>query len=180
MKILLITGPSGAGKDSLLRLAAHHFRKDSRLCLVKRYITRQPDSNEQNYFVDHAAFTLLCKNNFFISHWNAHGNLYGIPRTGLPDKNENTLAIISISRQNVGDFERCFERVTTLGIKVDPDILRNRLRARGREDDKSIEKRLQRTAPPIKARRMLHFDNSEELACSGKQFLDLLDSLAEE
>ena len=177
MKILLITGPSGAGKDSLLRIASLHFKEDQRFTFVRRYITRQPDANEQNFFVDSAAFSLLSINNFFISRWQAHGNLYGIPRNELPEPHENKLAVISISRGNTGDFENVFDQVITLGVEVDPDILHRRLQARGREDEKGIEERLCRQNSALTAGKLLRFDNSEDLSVSGRKFVSLLESL---
>lgn len=180
MKILLITGPSGAGKDSLLRLAHCHFRDNNRVRFTKRYITRAPDTNEQNFFLDQTAFAILKENDFFVSHWQAHGNCYGISRTEFCDLPQKALSIVSISRENVTDFEQRFEDVTTLCLTVDSEILRKRLKKRGREDDAAIKKRLQRAALPVTAQNLLLFDNSEELTISGRQFVNLLDSLIKE
>ncbi len=64
MSIILLTGPSGSGKDSLLRHARTHFPSE-RLTFARRYITRPPDSNEDNFFVDDHAFACLQQSGFF-------------------------------------------------------------------------------------------------------------------
>ncbi|MCF8056382.1 MAG: hypothetical protein K9K37_07065 [Desulfocapsa sp.] len=142
MKIVLVTGPSGAGKDTLLRIAREYFRADKQVCFSRRYITRIPDENEGNYFIGQDAFTLLRDNNFFVSHWQAHGNCYGIARTELSTLPRGSVSIVSISRGSIADFENSFEEVITLCLTVRKDILRKRLQARGREDERAIEQRL--------------------------------------
>ncbi len=176
MKVLLITGASGTGKDSLIALARDYYRNGKGISFVKRYITRLPDENEQNYYVDQEAFSLLCKNDFFISHWQAHGNLYGIARSQLFHTGDDRLAIVSVSRGSIKDFEQNFSKVITLCLTVDKKNLRKRLLRRGRESNAAIEKRLARSTYPVAAENLIFFDNSENLCISGKRFLTLLDS----
>lgn len=180
MTILLVTGPSGAGKDSLLSIARDHYRDNSRMHFANRYVTRRPDENEQNYFVEQAAFLLLRGHGYFVSHWQAHGNLYGVPKTELNGCVKDRVTVVSISRTKIADFERQFERVVTLNITVPPEVLRKRLQARKREDCTAIDKRLRRNTLSVHARQTVRFDNSEELSISGTRFLALLDSFLTE
>lgn len=176
MTIILVTGPSGSGKDSLLTIARKHYRDDHRVYFANRYVTRRPDANEQNYFVDRLAFSLLEQQGFFLSHWRAHGNLYGVPKTEFSEGEEKGITIVSISRTRVVDFERHFDRVVTLNISVPPDILRERLLKRKRENLEDIEKRLNRNNLAVTARQAISFDNSEDLSETANRFVKLLDS----
>ena len=51
--LVLVVGPSGAGKDTLLRRAAAALRDEGRYCFVRRYITRPAGDPHE----DHVALT---------------------------------------------------------------------------------------------------------------------------
>ena len=61
-QIVLVVGASGVGKDTLLKEAQNKMSFN----FVKRYITREPDKNEQNYYVEENAFEVLKNSDFFI------------------------------------------------------------------------------------------------------------------
>ena len=183
MSIILVTGPSGSGKDSLLRHARAHFSA-KRLAFARRYITRPPDSNEDNYFVDEAGFQCLQNNSFFISTWQAHNNCYGIPwseyrlaQTAQGAGCQHAALLCSISRTAVADFEHRFQQVYTVLVNVPPEILAKRLRVRGRETEAQAALRLERASLPLQARELVHFDNSAPLAESACRFIALLESI---
>lgn len=175
MRIVLLVGVSGTGKDSLLRIGRRHFKQHPDIIFVRRYITRPPDENENNYYLDTMAFSCLRQQNFFLSHWQAHGNHYGI---GYHQVSGPDLIICSISRTAIKDFETHFPgRVTVILITVPANILRTRLQQRKREDDDAIKKRLARAEMRIKATHLIRFDNSDPLEITGPKFTRLLTSL---
>ncbi|MGA1932224.1 hypothetical protein ACH5BF_05825 [Arcobacter sp. YIC-464] len=171
-KIVLIVGPSGVGKDTLLKGAKKELKGD--IHFVKRYITRKPDKNEKNFFVDNFAFEILKHNSFFASTWNAHGNYYGIAKNSI----KNKVNVISISRSKVSDFEKQYEKVYTINITVSKEELRNRLLLRKRESIEEIEKRLDRSYENIDAKNLIDFDNSKNIDESLEEFINLLKKLA--
>lgn len=167
-KIILIVGPSGVGKDTLLRHAKEEL--GGKLNFVKRYITRKADLNECNYYVDDYAFELLKHNSYFASSWNAHGNLYGIAKRSI----KNGVNIISISRSKIKDFEEQYDDVYTINISIPTEILEKRLLFRGRETKEEIVKRLSRSYKKIEAKNLINFDNSTSLEESIQRFNNLL------
>ena len=177
MKLILVVGPSGSGKDTLLRAAREKFITPAELAFVSRYITRPPDGNEDNYYVDSFCFRILRENNFFASQWQAHGYEYGIPRHALENATNGQRLLCSISRSAINDFERIHSDVAVLHVTASIDILEKRLQGRGREKSKEIERRLKRAAQQVHAKNLITFDNSGTLEQSQEDFIHLLRSL---
>lgn len=173
-KIVLIVGPSGVGKDTLLKGARKILKNE--INFVRRYITRKPDKNEKNYFLDEFAFEILKHNSFFASSWNAHGNYYAIAKNSI----KNKVNIISVSRAKISDFEKQYDKVYTINITVPKEELRNRLLLRKRESLEQIEKRLNRSYPKIEAENLIEFDNSKNIKVSIKDFVELIKKIASE
>jgi len=171
-QIVLIVGASGVGKDTLLR----NIKNRLELNFIKRYITREPDDNENNYYVDDIAFDRLKNDNFFISTWEAHHNKYGIAKNQIIEG----INIISISRGAIKDFENSFNNVTTIEITLPRDILYKRLKNRARENEDEIQKRLNRSYQKINAKNILKFDNSEDIEISIEKFITLLERIKNE
>jgi phosphonate metabolism protein PhnN/1,5-bisphosphokinase (PRPP-forming) len=171
-KIILIVGASGVGKDTLLK----SIKDKTDINFVKRYITRVPDDNEHNYYIDDEAFEKLKQEDFFISTWEAHTNKYAIAKNQIVDG----LNLISISRGAIKDFENYFDNVITIEITLSKDMLYKRLKNRGRETEEQIQKRLERSYNKIEAKQIIQFDNSKSIKESSIDFLELLQRIDNE
>ena len=57
--LVLVVGPSGAGKDTLIRLARAALAGDPRYVFPRRLVTRPPSADEDNDQIDEAAFADL-------------------------------------------------------------------------------------------------------------------------
>ncbi len=171
-RIILIVGPSGVGKDTLINAIKGKVKAN----IVTRYITRPPDKFEQNFYVDKDAFLILKQNDFFLSTWEAHSNFYGIPVNQI----KNGTNIISVSRTVIGEFEEKFEDTITINISAPKEVVVERLMKRHRESQEEIKKRLERFSLKVKAKKLITFENKEELSDSIREFKDLIDSLIKE
>lgn len=171
-QVILIVGASGVGKDTLLK----NIKEKKNINFIKRYITREPDNNEHNYYIDDEAFEQLKRDDFFISTWEAHANKYAIAKNQIIDG----LNIISISRGAIQDFENYFENVITIEITLPREILYQRLQNRGRENEQQIQSRLNRAYNTIEAKKLIQFDNSSPIKESTTNFINLLENIVYE
>jgi phosphonate metabolism protein PhnN/1,5-bisphosphokinase (PRPP-forming) len=137
--LVLVVGPSGAGKDSLLNAARDAFRGDPRIHFARRVITRPPDPYGENHeSVTDAEFAMR---DFALS-WSAHGLRYGIPTEALT---VSPVVVANVSRGVIAEAARR-SPVRVIEVIAPPRILAARLAARGREAAGDIARRLSRTA----------------------------------
>src|ERR1700733_2667205 len=135
--LVLVVGPSGAGKDALLKAAREVFRDDTRIHFARRVITRPPDPEGE----DHEAVTPeeFAARDFALS-WSAHGLRYGIPASALA----TPVAVANVSRAVIAEAALRY-RVRVIEVTAPPGILAARLAGRGRESAEDIARRLLRT-----------------------------------
>ena len=137
--LVLVVGPSGAGKDSLLNAARDGFRDDPRIHFVRRVITRPPDPHGENHEpVTAAAFA---SREFALS-WSAHGLRYGIP---MDAPRAAPVVVANVSRGVIADAARRFP-TRVIEVTAPAEVLAARLAARGRETAAEVANRLARTA----------------------------------
>ena len=145
--LVLVVGPSGAGKDSLLDGARRALAGDGRFRFVRRVITRPADAGgEAHEAVDDAEFDARLKAGGFALHWGAHGLRYGIPPDIADDIAAGRVVIANVSR-GVIDAARATFPTRVIVITAPLAVLARRLAARGRESAADIAERLSRAAP---------------------------------
>jgi phosphonate metabolism protein PhnN/1,5-bisphosphokinase (PRPP-forming) len=142
--LILVVGPSGAGKDTLLDAARARLEGDARFRFARRVITRpvQP-GGEQHEAVSHEEFAARR----FVLQWNAHGVSYGIPDDVDRDLETGRAVVASVSRTVITDAAERYRPVRVIEVTAPPEVLAERLAARGRESTDDIAQRLARTVP---------------------------------
>ncbi len=145
--LILVVGPSGAGKDTLLSAARRALSDDPRFRFVRREITRpETAGGEDHEFVDRASFEMRRAAGAYALWWEAHGLLYGIPADIALDLYAGRIVVASVSRRVVARAARRY-RMQVLEITAPYAMLAERLAARGRESEADVADRLSRYVP---------------------------------
>jgi phosphonate metabolism protein PhnN/1,5-bisphosphokinase (PRPP-forming) len=140
--LVLVVGPSGAGKDTLMEGARQALAGDPRFVFVRREITRAAEAGGE----DHEALTLdefAARRAGYALDWEAHGLSYGIPGSIAEELAAGRVIIANVSRTVIAVAAARF-RVLVLDITASPAVLAARLAARGREDSADQASRLAR------------------------------------
>lgn len=145
--LVLVVGPSGAGKDTLIRLAREALAGDPRYVFPRRLVTRPPSADEDNDEIDAAAFAEGCAAGRFTLHWRAHGLGYAIPAEAGRLAAAGHVVVCNVSRRVVAQARAAESRVSVVEITAPPEILMQRLAARGRAEDGDLAARLAREVP---------------------------------
>jgi ribose 1,5-bisphosphokinase len=143
-KLVLIVGPSGAGKDTLLGVARRICAGDDRIVFPKRTVTRPSSAFEDNLPSTPDAFEAARQRGAFALHWQAHGHSYGIPSTIDDDIRAGKVVIVNVSRTIIAQARARYRNVLVVLVTAPAQVLAERLAARGRASDGNVSERLQR------------------------------------
>lgn len=143
--LFIVSAPSGAGKTSLLNQL---LVSEPTLCLSISHTTRPQRPGERDgvdyHFTDPDTFLAMVAEGRFLEHAQVFGNLYGTDSRWL----DSTLAggrdvILEIDWQGAAQIRRL--RPEAISIFILPpslEVLAERLRGRGQDDDNVIQRRL--------------------------------------
>ncbi len=144
-RLILVVGPSGAGKDTLLGLAKAACAEDGNIVFPRRAVTREATSSEDNAQLSPDDFRETLARGDFAMHWEAHGHAYGLPRAIDDDILAGRLVVVNASRTVIDAARRAYANVTVIAITAPPEVLAERLKMRSRSSDGKVEDRLSRT-----------------------------------
>ena len=144
-KLVLVVGPSGAGKDTLLRLAQAACADDPSIVFVRRVVTREASDAEDNEQVSLEGFRDAQARGAFAVHWEAHGHAYGLPRSIEDDIRAGRTVVANVSRTVLSALRHAYANVLVISITAPADVLAERLAMRKRSSDGNIAQRLART-----------------------------------
>lgn len=143
--LILVVGPSGAGKDTLIAGAAEALADDARFVFPRRIITRAAEAGGEHHVAQSPeAFEEAEKAGAFGLSWRAHGMAYGIPGAIADDLRAGRNVVVNVSRGVIETARQRFPRLEVVAVTVSQGELTRRLQARGREDAAAIEARLAR------------------------------------
>ena len=144
-RLVLVVGPSGAGKDTLIGLAQAACADDDNVVFTRRVVTREASEFENNAQVTPEAFRQAQASGAFAVHWEAHGLSYALPRSIDDALRAGRNVVANISRTVIPALRAAYEDVVVVSITAPPEVLAARLAARGRSTDGPIGDRLKRS-----------------------------------
>jgi ribose 1,5-bisphosphokinase len=145
-RLVLVVGPSGAGKDTLLNCARAACAYDPAVVFPRRMVTRQKSDAEDHDSIDAAAFERAASDGAYALWWQAHGNSYGIPASIDRDIRAGRTVVCNVSRTIIDVARQRYSSVTVVAITAPDEVLQSRLATRQRLSDGSIAQRIERSA----------------------------------
>jgi ribose 1,5-bisphosphokinase len=143
-RLILVVGPSGAGKDTLIGLAQAACAGDSNVVFPQRVVTREASAHENNEAVSQTQFGQMLAHGDFAFQWEAHGLRYGLLNSVVDDIRAGHVVVANVSRTIIESARRSYANVTVVSVTAPQDILADRLAARARPSDGRPEDRLRR------------------------------------
>lgn len=178
--LILVVGPSGAGKDSIIAGAAARLRNDPRIVFARRVITRPAVAGgERHLAVSPTEFAALADAGLLMLRWHAHGFAYGLPTALAAELDTGHAVVANVSRAVVDDARERFAPVAVVAISVRPALLAARLAGRGRESAAEIETRLARADVFGAEGADIVIDNDGPLDVAVVRFVDFLRAVAQ-
>jgi len=176
--MVVVVGPSGAGKDTVMREAAPYLASLSDVEFVKRVVTRPSDpAREDHHSVNQEEFNEIAGDDGFAVTWTAHNLSYGVPAETLAQVENGGVRIVNGSRAALPGFRRVYSRTMAIWITAPVDVLAARLAKRKNESAEDTKARLERSIAIDAMEGDVIINNSWEIEVSVEQFTDVIKSL---
>ncbi|GFN36349.1 guanylate kinase [Tepidimicrobium xylanilyticum] len=151
--LLVISGPSGAGKGTVCRRI---LERNKKLVFSVSATTRLPRRGEKEgvnyFFVDEEKFNKMIEDGDFLEYANVHGNLYGTPKKFVLDQiEEGNIVILEIDVQGALQVKQSYpEAVFVFLLPPSMSELKNRIRKRRTESEDDIDLRFKNAFEELK------------------------------
>lgn len=143
--LIVVVGPSGAGKDTLIAAAKAQLAGDPRFHFPRRAVTREAFAAlEDHDSVSVDAFEAQLQAGAFALTWEAHGLRYGVPVSIDAILEERRSVVVNVSRKVIAKAREKYPRCAVILIDASIEVRTARLARRGREAPGEIAARLRR------------------------------------
>jgi ribose 1,5-bisphosphokinase len=176
--LIYVMGPSGVGKDSVLRFARAAIKPGEKVAFAHRYITRPPDDRHENYIsLTNAEFDTRRDAGLFAFDWRAYELRYAVGIETQAWREAGMTVIVSGSREHYLDGRPWPASFKPVMITADPETLARRLAQRGRETAALQSIRLARgRSLSLSDPAIVTIDNSGPLEAAGSRLLTIIRS----
>jgi ribose 1,5-bisphosphokinase len=175
-RLVVVVGPSGAGKDTLLSVALARCHDDRDVVFPRRVVTRPSSGAEAHDTLSESVFDDSVSRNAFAFWWKAHGLKYAIPIAIDTDIRAGRTVVCNVSRTVVGSLRERYARVSVVLVTAPAEVLAGRLASRERASDGVIEERIRRAELTLDAelRPDVTIENVATAEIGGKRLLDAI------
>lgn len=146
-RLVVVVGPSGAGKDTLIALARARCSDDPKIVFPRRIVTRTPTADEDHDSVSDADFDACAQAGGFAAWWQAHGLKYGIPAEINDAVRSGKTIVCNVSRTAIAQLRERYANCRVVLVTAPADVLLTRLAQRHRASDGDPAQRLRRDVP---------------------------------
>ncbi|NQV84138.1 MAG: phosphonate metabolism protein/1,5-bisphosphokinase (PRPP-forming) PhnN [Rhodospirillales bacterium] len=144
-KLVIVVGPSGAGKDTLIDGAKRVLSTDIRFHFPRREITRPENAGgEAHLAVSVEEFHARTIANEYALSWQAHDTCYGISRSIDVHLAQGKTVVVNTSRTAIEPARTRYPGTTIIHISAPKELLAERLTARGRKSKTGVHARVAR------------------------------------
>jgi ribose 1,5-bisphosphokinase len=146
-RLVVVVGPSGAGKDTLIARARAELAGDPAFVFPLRRVTRAATADEDHLTISEADFSNAVSRGDFAFWWEAHTLKYALPAAINDDIRAGRTVVCNVSRGIVSALRYRYARLSVVLVTAPADVLVGRLQTRGRASDGDLARRLGREAP---------------------------------
>lgn len=144
-RLVLVVGPSGVGKDTLLDGARAALKDEASVVFARREITRPAEAGGENHIpVEMGTFRDRAATGRYLLSWEANGHGYGLPGSLRDDLDAGRTVVANGSRAVLAEARALFPNLRVISITASPETVAARLAKRGREGPDEIAARVAR------------------------------------
>lgn len=180
--LVLVVGPSGVGKDTMITGARQALDADKRFSFVRRLVTRPTDLDlEDHLSIEPEEFRAAKKAGRLALTWEAHGLHYALPINVDTDLALGRIVIANVARHAVAEATAKYPTCRVIMISAEISLRAERLSRRGRETRDQITARLAREGAALPADvSPIVIDNSSSVSNGITAFVMALRALSQE
>lgn len=151
--IFIISGPSGAGEDSIIKELHKRLNVKTIITTTTRKMRPGELDGHPYYFVSKRSFQKMINEDKLVE-WaqQYNGQYYGVTKSAFEEStNNNSVGLWKIEYKGVQSAKKTFDNIVAIFIMAESlEVLENRIRSRSNVTEKYIKERMEYTKEWLK------------------------------